>query len=397
MIARCVFIILLLASSLALARAQPQDADFRSFLNRLWTDAQAQGITRATFDRAFAGITPNPRVMAATRRQPEYGKPVGAYVNSIASAANISTGLRKEKQWHDTFGTVEKQFGVDRYLVLAIWGMETSYGADKDHWDVIRSLATLAYEQYRAPYFRNELLIALKILQEGHIARDKMVGSWAGAMGQTQFMPSNFMDYAIDFDGDRRRDIWADVPDVLASTANYFHKEGWKPDLPWGFEVFLPKDFDYRLSRGSFADWQKRGLRRADGGKFPQSGDAFLLFPTGAGGPAFLVTENFKVIKLYNDPDVYALAVGHLADRIRGGSPIRAAWPIDENAVQPSLASRIALQKKLADLGYKVHNFIGHMDFDLRDNIRDMQVKFGMRPDGHPSPQFLHRLKIPTP
>lgn len=394
MVLRWVSIMLLTVLLASAAQAQPGAADFHAFLDKLWIDAKAQGVSRATFDLAFAGVTPNPRVMAVTRRQPEYIKPAGAYVNSIASPDRAAAGARKEKQWHQTFDAVEKKFGVDRYIILAIWGMETSYGADKDHWDVIRCLATLAFAQYRAPYFRNELLVALKLLQDGDVSRTNMLGSWAGAMGQTQFMPSNFMDYAVDFDGDRRRNIWTNVPDILASTANYFRKEGWAPGMPWGFEVSVPKGFDYRLSRGSFAEWSQRGLRRADGGKFPGSGDAILFFPTGAVGPAFLVTENFNVIKRYNNSDVYALAIGRLADLMHGGGPIHGTWP--KESTQPSRETRIALQKKLAELGYKVHNVAGYLDFDLRDNIRDMQVKFGMLPDGHPSPEFLRKLGVAT-
>jgi lytic murein transglycosylase len=386
---------LVLHATPAAAQTPAPDKSFRAFLDQLWIDAKAIDIKRATFDLAFTGVTPDPRVMPITKRQPEYIKPAGAYVNSIASAGRASAGLRKEKEWSKTFDGIEKQYGVERWLILSIWGMETSFGADKDKWDVIRSLATLAHAKYRDPYFRNELLLSLKILQEGHVARKALVGSWAGAMGQTQFMPSNFMDYAVDFSGDGRIDIWTNVSDVLASTANYFKKEGWTPGMPWGFEVTVPKDFDYRLSRGSFAEWSTRGVKRADGKDYPAAGDGILFFPTGSPGPAFLITENFNVIKRYNNSDVYALAIGHLTDRMRGGGPIRAKWP--EQATQPSREDRIALQKKLAALGYKVRNVTGHMDFDLRDAIRLEQVKLGMLPDGHPSPEFLQKIGAKTP
>lgn len=374
------------------APAQSQEKSFKAFLDQLWVDAKAKGITRKTFELAFDGVTPDPRVMPITKKQPEYIKPAGAYVNSLASGGNASTGMRKEKEWRDTFDAVEKKYGVERWLILSFWGIETSFGADKDKWDVIRSLATLAYNEYRAPYFRNELLVALKILQEGHIARKAFLSSWAGAMGQTQFMPTNFFDYAVDFSGDGHRDIWNNVPDVIASTANYMIKEGWKPGMPWGFEVTVPKGFDYRQSHGTFTDWKTRGIRRADGGALPANGDGILFFPTGSVGPAFLVTENFNAIKQFNNSDVYALAVGLLADRMHGGGIVRASWP--KEATQPSREDRVALQKKLAALGYKVRNFTGHMDFDLRDSIRSEQVKFGMLPDGHPSPEFLQKLGI---
>ncbi|MDO8533474.1 MAG: lytic murein transglycosylase [Xanthobacteraceae bacterium] len=374
--------------------SRPDKPNFNFFLQALWPEAEARGIARATFDAAFAGLVPDARVISATRGQPEYGKPIGAYINSVASQARIEAGIRKASQWAEALAAVEQKFGVDRWIILSIWGIETSYGGDKDRWDVIRSLATLAKARYREPYFRNELLAALVILQQGHISRDRMLGSWAGAMGQPQFMPSSFMDYAVDFSGDGRRDIWTNVPDVLASMANYFRQQGWRPGSAWGFEVAVPKDFDYRSSRASFQDWAKLGVRRADGGALPDTGDAILFFPSGASGPAFLVTENFVVIKRYNNSDAYALAVAQLADRMRGLSPIRAAWPRDDR--QLSREQRIALQRKLAELGYHVRDFDGRIDFDLRDSIRDVQVKFGMLADGHPTTALMDRLGART-
>jgi lytic murein transglycosylase len=376
------------------AKASTTQPDFAAFFKDLWPDAQAKGIRRSTFDLAFKGLTPDPRVIAAIQRQPEYGRPVGVYVSGIASATNIATGRRKAKEWSQTLDAVEKRFGVDGDIILAIWGMETSYGAAKDKWDVFRSLATLAAIKFRHPYFRNETLVTLKIMQDGHIARRNMVSSWAGAMGQTQFMPSNVVDYAIDFNGDGRMDIWNTVPDVLGSTGNYLSKGKWTLGLPWGIEVLVPPGFDYRKSRAAFAEWRALGVRRADGKTFPATGDGILFFPSGAQGPGFIVTRNFEVLKEYNNSDAYAIAVGHLADRIGGGPPIRTAWPKDD--VQLSRDARIALQRKLAALGYKVNEFDAHIDFDLRDNIRAEQARFGMVPDGHPTPALLERLGIPT-
>jgi membrane-bound lytic murein transglycosylase B len=387
-----------LAAALGPARADPvadaaaSGARVTAFLDALWPDAQKRGITRATFDQTFAGFTPDARVIAATHREPEYGKPTGEYVGSVASRSRIAAGAAKAAQWTSVLDTIETRYGVERWTVLALWGIESSYGASEDRWDVIRSLATLAEARYRAPYFRNELLTALRILQEGHIARARMRGSWAGAMGQPQFMPSSFYTYAVDFTGDGRRDIWTSVPDVLASIANYLARSGWQRGLPWGYEVALPQGFDYRTSRGSFAAWTRLGVRRADGGALPRDGDGFLLFPSGAAGPAFLVTGNFNVIKLYNNSDVYALAVGHLADRMHGGAPFRAAWPKDDP--QLSRDARMALQHKLAELGYPVHDFAGRLDFDQRDAIRELQAKFGMVPDGQPTPALMARLGL---
>lgn len=383
---------LTIALAMTCAPLQAQEQSFAAFVNALWPDAKAKGITRANFDLAMKGLTPDGRVIAATKKQPEYGKPVGDYINALASPSRAARGLRKHQEWSKTFDAVEKKFAVERWVLLALWGMETDYGAAKDKWDVFRSLSTLAYVRYRHPYFRNELIVAMRIMQDGHIARDKMVSSWAGAMGQSQFMPSNVVDYAIDFSGDGRMDIWTNVPDMLGSTANYLQKWKWKHGLPWGFEVDVPKGFDMMRSRGSFAEWGKLGLRRADGKPFPPSGGGILFFPSGAGGPAFLVTENFDVLKEYNNSDAYAIAVGHLADRMSGGAPIKAAWPKDDRPLPRD--ARVALQRKLASLGYKVNEFDGHVDFDLRDNIRAEQKKFGMQVDGNPTAAFLDKLGV---
>ena len=385
-------VVLLVFQGLPL-RAQEQS--FATFAAELWTDAQAKGITRTTFDLALKGVTPDQRVIAATKRQPEYGKPVGDYVNAIVSNRRIADGQLKAREWAKTFDAVEKKYQVDRWVLLSLWGMESDFGAEKDRWDVFRSLATLAYVKYRHPYFRNELIVAMRIMQDNHFTRDKMVSSWAGAMGQSQFMPSNFVDYATDFSGDGRVDIWSNVPDVLGSTANYLHKWKWNSALPWGFEVTVPNGFDYMRSRAAFAEWQTLGVRRADGKPFPASGEGILFFPSGAGGPGFIVTENFDVLKEYNNSDAYAIAVGHLADRMNGGGLIKTAWPKDDR--QLSRDARIALQRKLSALGYKVNEFEGHIDFDLRDNIRAEQKKLGMLPDGHPTLLLLDKLGVRLP
>jgi membrane-bound lytic murein transglycosylase B len=384
---------LALAGALALlgasASAQHNPKDPRPFLQALWPDAAARGITRKTFDAAFAGFTPDPRVVATTTRQPEYGTAVGTYINRMASAARIEGAARKAAEWKQTLDAIEQRYGVDRWILLALWGIETSFGTNTGGFDVIRSLATLSLSAYRPDYFRDELIAALKILQEGHVPRDKMIGSWAGAMGQPQFMPSNFIDLAVDFSGDGRKDIWGNVPDVLASIANFLKHWGWKAGATWGCEVIIPPGFDYRRSRATYTEWAALGVKRADGKPLPD-GNAILFFPSGASGPAFLVGENFAVIKRYNNSDVFALAAAHLADRARGGGPIRAAWPA--NDAQLSRSQRIALQKRLKQLGHPVNDLEGRIDFDLRDAIRIEQTKHGMTPDGHPTAALLQRL-----
>jgi membrane-bound lytic murein transglycosylase B len=375
------------------ASAQPQDGkgtDFATYIQRLWPQAQSRGVTRQTFDLAFSGIQPDPGALALTQRQAEYGRPVGTYIAGAISPQRLSGGAQQMTRWADTLAAVEKQFGVDPAIIVAIWGMETGYGAASGDKDIIRSLVTLAASGYREEFCRDELLHALTILQEGHIARGKMTGSWAGAMGQPQFIPSSFVRWAVDFSGDGKRDIWTNVPDVLGSIANYFRKNGWTPGMPWGFEVALPKNFDFKKSRGSFAEWSALGFRRADGGAFPASGSAYLLFPSGARGPAFLLTDNFVAIKRYNNSDAYALAIAHLADRLRGGPAFSGAWPADDR--QLGRDERIRLQRALAARGYAVDNFVGQIDFVQRDAIRAEQLKAGLRTDGHPDSALLDFL-----
>lgn len=391
MMARLAFLVLVL--SLASVRAECQTGNsFAAFLAGLRPEAARQGITQATFDAAFAGLTSDPNVLGAMRHAPEYGKPFGPYLASLASPSRIAVGLRKSAQLAATLQAVEQKFGVDAHILISIWGVESSFGDGEQHWDVFRSLATLAAARFQHPLFRDELLSALQILQRGHIPRREFVGSWAGAMGQPQFLPSSYLKYAVDFDGDGKADIWRSVPDVLASIANYLQKSGWQPRLPWGFEVVLPQGYDYRTSRGTFADWATRNVSRADGGALPATGSAILFFPSGAAGPAFLVTDNFVVLKRFNNSDAYALAVAELADRLRGLPPFRGAWPTDD--FQPSRDQRIALQRRLAALGYKIADFDGHFDFDLRDAVRDLQQRYGLIPDGYPSRAFFDRVGV---
>jgi membrane-bound lytic murein transglycosylase B len=377
----------------AAARAEPAES-FDHFLAQLRADAAARGVTAATFAAAFGGVTPDPTVMAAMRREPEYGKPMPAYLASLVSSTRILAGQHKLAQWAATLRAIQQRFGVDAAILVSIWGVESGFGEAPGGWDVFRSLATLAAARFQHPLFRNELISALVILQQGKIPRGQFAGSWAGAMGQPQFLPSSYLRYAVDFDGDGRADIWSSVPDVLASIANYLQKFGWRSGLPWGFEVAVPEKFDFRDSRGSSRQWAERGFRRADGGALPAEGAAILFFPSGASGPAFLVTDNFVVIKTFNNSDAYALAVGTLSDRLRGAGPTRAAWPTDD--YQPSRDTRIALQRRLAALGFKVADFQGHLDFDLRDGVRELQRRFGMIADGYPSRPFLQRLGVPA-
>lgn len=368
---------------------------FPAYLESLWPLARANGITRFTFDAAISGLQPDAQVLALTRRQPEYGKPLKDYIAGAVTAARIGQGAKLANSWTVPLAMSLKTFGVDPWIVLAIWGIETNFGTVPSRKDVFRSLATLAHARYRDDFFRDEFLAALKIVQNEKIPRAWMTGSWAGAMGQAQFIPSSYLKYAVDLSNDGQKDIWTSVPDVVGSIANYLGQSGWQRDLPWGFEVTLPPRFDYRRSRGSFREWALLGVQRAAGGALPERGDAVMLFPSGAGGPAFLVTANYLAIKAYNNSDAYALAVAHLADRMRGGKAFVTPWPADDRPLPRE--DRIALQKKMAQLGFQVNNFVGQVDFDLRDSIREVQVKAGWRADGHPTAMLLaHVLSLPV-
>lgn len=359
-----------------------------AYLEGLWPQAQSEGISRPVFDAAVGGLQPDPEVIRLTQRQPEYARPLEAYMAPMVSPGRIGQGAKLAATWAQTLKEVEKVYGVDRWIVISIWGIETNFGTVASKKDVFRSLATLAHARYRDDFFRTELLAAFHVIQDRHIPREQMVGSWAGAMGQAQFMPSSFLKFAVDFSADGRRDIWKNVPDVLGSIANYLQKSGWQRGLPWGFEVTLPAQFDYSRSRASFRQWSDLGVRRADGLPLPGRDDAVMLFPSGADGPAFLVTTNYLAIKAYNNSDAYALAVAQLADRMRGGKPLVTPWPPGDRPL--SRTDRIALQRQLVRLGYKVNNFQGQIDFDLRDTLRDVQRKAGWRQDGNPTTELLN-------
>jgi membrane-bound lytic murein transglycosylase B len=324
-------VLLCLAAHLLIGGTATASADFAHFVNSLWPQAQARGVSRLTFDTAFRGVTPDPDVIERTRKQAEFVKPIGEYLASAVSEKRIGTGRLKAREWKEILEKLDHRYGVDPYVVLGVWGLETNFGGYVGDKYVIRALATLAYARYRGDYFKKELLSALQILQAGHVHAKDMQGSWAGAMGQTQFMPSSFNHYAVDFDGDGHKDIWTNVPDALASTANYLKKHGWIAGETWGYEVALPAGVDASGSAKHyrpFAQWAAQGFRRADGEAMPHQGEAALIRPAGASGPAFLVTRNFKVIKSYNNSTAYALGVALLGDRIAGWPALTGSWPV---------------------------------------------------------------------
>jgi membrane-bound lytic murein transglycosylase B len=367
------------------------DARFQRFVQGLWPAAKARGVSRATFEEAFRGVEPDPKIIALTKKQSEFVRPVWDYINGAISAQRLDRGRQMAAEWTRTLDAVERAYGVPRSVVLGVWGMETNFGSFTGSIYVVRALATLAYTGYRDGFFKEELLTALQVLEENHIDRTKMLGSWAGAMGQTQFMPSSFVKYAVDGNRDGVRDIWASVPDALASTANYLRQHGWEPGLPWGFEVKIPQGFDFRHLRQGFAGWQQLGLRRMDGKAMPRTGEATLFLPGGANGPAFLVTANYDVIKAYNSSDAYAMGVAHLGDRVLGGLPIQGAWPKDEPMLDKD--QRQELQKRLAGLGFYQGETDGKFGSRTRDAVRNFQLRRGLTPDGYADLAVLRELR----
>jgi lytic murein transglycosylase len=367
------------------------NASFDAFVKGLWPTAQARGISRATFDLAFRGVTPDASIVALTRKQSEFTAPIWGYLNSAIGGTRIPRGRDAAADNAAVLAQIEARYGVPKEIVLGVWGMETNYGAFKGDKDTIRCLATLAHIRYRGEFFRDELLTALELIEKGHVERSELRGSWAGAMGHTQFMPSSYMKYAVDWTGDGHADIWSSTPDALASTANYLKGYGWVPGLPWGLEVTLPETFDYRLNKASFSSFSSAGVRRVDGRGLPSSGEGRLFFPAGHRGPVMLLTENFDVIKKYNSSDAYALAVGHLGDRIMGRPAIQADWPVQ--APRLDKAGLQDVQRRLKAAGLYNHEADGRIGTVTREAVRQYQLKIGEIADGYPTPALLVKMR----
>ena len=369
---------------------------FSRWVERFWPVAKASGIKRATYDRAFKGMTPDPEVLEAAKFQPEYVKPVGEYVDRVVSDKRIAMGKQMLEENKALLDVLEKRYGVDRTIIVAIWGCESNYGTQPGDMNVIRSLATLAYSGTKAKFARQQLIAALKILQRGDISFEQMNGSWAGAMGHTQFIPTTYQGYAVDHDGDGKRNIWNDVPDALASTASYLKHSKWRAGETWGYEVALPKGFNpKRVSAKTvktIAGWQKLGIKRVGGQAFPRRTDKARLFaPAGADGPAFLVLNNFRSILRYNQATSYALGVGHLADRLKGHGPFVHPWPTDENHL--GLDQRKELQELLVANGYLEGEIDGVIGPATLGAVKSYQRKKGLGVDGFPSRTILELLR----
>ena len=379
---------LCLAVSPALAGT---DAAFQSFLEALRPDAAARGVSKQTFDAAFRGIGgPDPAILARTRGQSEFVRPVWDYLVGAVSAGRIVRGRARAAALAPTLAAIEGRYGVPAPVLLAVWGIESDFGASAGSVPTIRALATLAEARHRGTLFRDELLAALTILQRGDVRPERMSGSWAGAMGQVQFLPSTYLAHAVDFDGDGRRDIWTSDADALASIAAYLKDLGWNPAVSWGYAVHLPDGFDLAQYTGEIADFAQRGVRRIDGKPLPERGRASLFLPGGLGAPVFLITDNFEVIRGYNTSDSYALAVGHLADRLDGGPPLASPWPsADARLDGPGLRT---LQASLAAAGFYEGPNDGRAGPRLREAVRRYQINTGLPADGYATPALLARI-----
>ena len=363
----------------------------------LRAQARSAGIGEAALSDAFDDISYLPRVIELDRAQPEFTRAVWDYLDTAVSPQRVTTGEQKLAQVRAQADAAAARYGVPATIVVAIWGMESNYGSNYGNIPTIDALATLGFEGRRQAWARDQLMAALKIIDSGDIRHAQMIGSWAGAMGQTQFLPTSYLAYAVDADGDGRRDIWGSMADVMASTANYLARSGWQAGQSWGAEVQLPSGFDHaradRSVRQTSAQWAIEGVQGVGGTALPALTDASILLPAGARGPAFLIGPNFRAILRYNNSDSYALGVSLLSQRLSGGSGVVAAWPRDQQAL--SRAQVMALQAGLNQRGFDAGVADGMMGPSTRDGLRKYQRSMGLPADGYPTVELLERLRAP--
>jgi lytic murein transglycosylase len=374
----------------------PAAADFRECLAGLRSQAAAKGVSGQTYDAVTSGLEPDMKIFELMDNQPEFKTPIWDYVAALVDEERVVDGRSAMRQHGQALAGAESRYGVDRHIIAGVWGVESNFGKDIGGRSLIQSLATLScVPNRRQAYFRGELMATLRIVEAGEIDASRLKGSWAGAFGHTQFMPSTYQRLAVDGDGDGRRDVVDSVPDAVASTANFLRKAGWSSGMPWGYEVRLPQSFPAgaagRKNKRPVSSWAAMGVTRVDGR--PLSGDyaAGILIPAGVDGPAFLVTRNFDALYSYNAAESYGLAIAVLADRLRGGAGIQAEWPTDDPPL--SRADRRELQQHLTRRGYDVGEPDGKIGQKTRDAIKSVETQIGMRPTGRPGGKVLQALR----
>jgi lytic murein transglycosylase len=371
-------------------------ANFDRCVAAMWPDAARRNISRESFERFTANLAPDLRIMDLMDAQPEFTKSIWDYLDILVNDNRLARGREILSQYKREFDATEKAYGVDRYVIAAIWGIESNYSTQVGDRSVLQSTATLACVGRRQQYFRDEFLSALEILHRGDLRPEQLRGSWAGAFGPTQFMPTAFKRYAVDADGDGRRDVVDDAADLIASTANNLKKDGWQTGQAWGYEVAVPQNFNYMLADRAkvmtLAQWEHLGIKRAGGGTFQHAAEkSYLLMPAGAEGPGFLMLQNFRVIMKYNPAEAYALAIGHFADRLRGGQPFVQAWPRQEREL--TKAERLELQQLLAQRGFYRGTPDGQFGSQTREALRSFQASIGAPADGFATAGVLEALR----
>ncbi|NND41185.1 MAG: lytic murein transglycosylase [Silicimonas sp.] len=383
-------------ASMVLAQASTSNIAFARWIEGFRSRARSAGIRDSAFNAAFQGVRYNTDVIQKDRNQSEFTKQIWEYLDSAASETRVRNGREALGQNKRLLSEIEARYGVEAEVVTAVWGLESAYGAFRGSNPLIESLATLAFDGRRGRFFEQQLIAALQIIQSGDVAPSRMTGSWAGAMGHTQFIPTSYLAYAVDFRGDGKRDIWSDDPtDALASTAAYLNRFGWRKGQPWGVEVVLPKGFDYRQTgeriKKSPSQWAAMGVRDTRGRPVPNHGQASILLPAGSQGAAFMIFNNFHVIERYNTADAYVIGVGHLSDRIAGAGPLNADWPRDDRNLR--FREKQEMQKLLTARGFNTQGVDGIIGPNTIQAIRRFQSSVGLVPDGYASYEILKRLR----
>ncbi len=377
-------------------RVAATNARFELWVRAFRAKALARGISAKVYDRAFRGVKYNSYVIEKDRNQSEFTKQIWEYLDTATSETRVRNGKAAYRKHRNLFKRIERKYGVDARVVVAIWGLESAYGKRMGDLPIIESLATLAYDSRRRKFFESQLIAALDIIQAGDVRPADMTGSWAGAMGHTQFIPTSYLAFAKDFRGDGKRDIWGSDPtDALASTANYLAVHGWIKGQPWGMEVKLPKNFNYALSSArnhkTVREWRAMGVTQINGKRLPDYGESSILLPAGAKGAAFIIFKNFHVLEKYNTADAYVIAVGHLGDMIMGGKPIQASWPRGEKAL--SFKQKKKMQRMLRRRGFKMDKIDGIVGPNTIAAIRAFQTSVSLTPDGYATTDLLQLLR----